>query len=89
MSEANQNKCYQGWSKEEGNSQGRCCCNCEYQVKIMRHPWNQLVGGRMKGPVTEIAGYGCTILDHKQIIFQEVQHLMCEGHEWRITHDQN
>ena len=79
-------ECYIGWSKEY-NSQGRCCCNCEYQVEIMRHPWNQMVGGRMKGPVTVNAGWGCSALDddlhEKKIVFFEEEHSMCEMHNWK------
>lgn len=79
--------CYQGWKAEDGNSKGRCCCNCEYQYEIMRHPWNTMVGGRMKGPVTQNAGWGCYALgvedDAPKLIFQEDEHSMCEMHKWK------
>ena len=78
-------ECYEGWSAELGNRYGRCCCNCRYQVEIMSHPWNQMVGGRMKGPVTKVAGYGCMGIDPKKIIFFEREHSMCELHEWNST----
>lgn len=61
---------------------GRCCCNCVHRVKIMRHPWNIMVGGRMKGPITEIAGWTCKPDADMEFIFSEREHSMCEMHEW-------
>ena len=79
-------ECYEGWSKENGNTQGRCCCNCANQVEIMRHPWNTMVGGRMKGPVTQTAGWGCRAPDFdEKIIFFEDKHSACEVHEWKTN----
>lgn len=39
-------------------------------------------GGRMKGPISQIAGYGCTRVydDPKHIIFFEAKHGLCEEH---------
>lgn len=64
---------------------GQCCCNCTFQAKIMSHPWNTYVGGRMKGPVTTIAGYGCTVMvpDGGGIIFFEEEHSVCEMHTFK------
>lgn len=83
----NSHKCFKGWSTDDGNLSGRCCCNCQYQVEIMRHPWNTISGGRMKGPVTATAGYGCSGVDPKKIIFFEKEHSMCELHEWKNTQE--
>lgn len=44
-----------------------------------------MVGGRMKGPVTKVAGYGCMGMDSKKIIFFEREHSMCELHEWSVN----
>jgi len=75
-------ECYLGWKKEDGNSTGRCCCNCEYQVEIVRHPWNK--SPEHKGPITEIAGWGCQAPDFdKKVIFFEVEHAACEMHEFK------
>lgn len=80
-------QCFLGWSKDNGNSKGRCCCNCKYQVKIMRHPWNTFTGGRMKGPITQIAGWGCTLFceDNRGIVFFEQEHSVCEEHQFEET----
>lgn len=67
---------------EEHNKNGRCCCNCNYNVKIMRHPWNVFSGGRMKGPISEIAGYGCNLPDLPGIVFLETEHSLCEEHQF-------
>ena len=77
--------CYKGWAQEAGNTQGRCCCNCKNQVEIMRHPWNTQVGGRMKGPVTQTAGWGCRADFDGKIIFFEDEHSVCEMHEWKTN----
>lgn len=81
--------CYKGWEMKDGNSSGRCCCNCEYQYEVMRHPWNTGAGGRMLGPVTMNAGWGCYALgaesDEKKIIFYQDEHSMCELHKWKTV----
>ena len=81
--------CYKGWAMKDGNSSGRCCCNCEYQFEVMRHPWNKLSGGRMLGPVTMNAGWGCYAvgaeMDEKKIIFYEDEHSVCEMHKWKTV----
>ena len=53
----------------------------------MRHPWNQITGGRMRGPVTEIAGWGCNGPEFEGIIYFEREHSVCELHTWKDTHD--
>jgi hypothetical protein len=81
-------QCFEGWSKDDGNNSGRCCCNCQYQIEIMRHPWNSRVGGRMKGPISENAGWGCMMPDFTdgstaKAIFFEREHSVCEMHAWK------
>ena len=78
-------QCFIGWTKEEGNTKGRCCCNCKYQVKVHSHPWNTMSGGRMKGPISTVAGWGCSSPEFTQdfIIFMEHQHGSCEVHEFK------
>lgn len=75
-------KCFKGWPDSQS---GRCCCNCQHQYEVMRHPWNTMVGGRMKGPVTVNAGWGCAGVSEgeKKVIFMQEQHSMCEAHEWK------
>ena len=79
--------CYKGWAKEDGNMSGRCCCNCQHQVEIMRHPWNTMVGGRMKGPVSQNAGWGCSSPDASpgKVIFFEDAHGVWEVHKWKTA----
>jgi hypothetical protein len=52
----------------------------------MRHPGNNTAGDRMKGLVTEIAGYGCKgVYEGQKIIFSEHLHGMCEIHDWVVS----
>ncbi len=79
-------ECFKGWSKEDGNKKGRCCCNCQHQVKVHSHPLNVMTGGRLKGPITSIAGYACAnkeVTEGNFIIFMEQQHDVCEVHEFK------
>lgn len=55
---------------------GNCCCNCENQVNIHKHPSNNTIG---KGPMSEIMGYGCTMFSDN-IVFSESKHGICEEH---------
>ena len=73
-------ECYKGWSKEDGNRNGRCCCNCRYQRPISGHPWNK--NSLTKGSITSIIGYGCTVPDMPAIVFFDKEHGMCEMHEY-------
>lgn len=64
----------------KGSYKGCCCCNCGYQVKIMKHPWNK---GDAQGSMVQQMGYGCaTPLDSRRgiIVFFDRQHGMCEMH---------
>ncbi len=74
--------CFIAYS-EEINKGGRCCCNCEHQVEIMSHPWNTMTGGRLKGPVTNVAGYGCGVMQNNQFVFFESKHSLCEMHSFK------
>lgn len=64
---------------------GRCGCNCQYQVEIRKHPWNT---GEAKGSIMEVLGYGCRAPDlqdeRKMIIFFDKPHCMCELYTKRI-----
>ena len=65
---------------------GRCCCNCVYQMQVMKHPWNS---GESSGRITEQFGWLCAVPDMltqngvRQAIFFQREHGMCEEHEWR------
>ena len=73
--------CFEGWSEENGNKRGTCCCNCRYQMPIVAHPWN--TSGFAKGPISEIIGCGCIAPDTDRIVFFDSKHGMCEMHEFR------
>lgn len=75
--------CFEGWSAENGNISGRCCCNCMYQKKITGHPWNKNVAYRSR--IVDVIGYACTIPENPNITFFESKHGMCEMHDWRKT----
>lgn len=74
--------CFQGWNDLEHNKQGRCCCNCEYQLPIVAHPWNK--DPYVKGKVTEIIGWGCHAPDlMPYVTFFDREHSMCECHVFK------
>lgn len=73
--------CYEGWAMKDGNSSGRCCCNCRYQHYIVRHPWNKNIWS--KGRITEAMGYGCVSPEMEGIVFFDAKHGMCEMHNWK------
>ena len=59
------------------NTNGECCCNCEWQRPINAHPWNK--DPLVKGRITEIVGYGCTCPEFfPNITFSEQKHSLCE-----------
>lgn len=67
--------------KETGNYKGRCCCNCKYQKRVMKHPWNK---GCAKGAISELMGYACGSPLYEgsgNVIFFDRKHGMCEMHE--------
>lgn len=71
--------CYDGWAKDDGNSAGRCCCNCKYQTKIVGHPWNK--NAAFKSRICDTIAWGCTV-DPTSIVLFEKRHGMCEIHDW-------
>ena len=69
-------KCEKGFSKEYGT----CCCNCKYQKKLFKHPWNSNYG---KGRISEQMGFVCTVGfsedgDTETTVYYELEHGMCE-----------
>ena len=66
---------------------GKCCCNCQHQLEVRCHPWNQLIG---KGRISETMGYVCLSFavpdeDNEEpiAIFDESKHGICEMHKMR------
>ena len=75
--------CFDGWSKENGNESGRCCCNCKWQRPISAHPWNKKYGPPLEGSIMNVVGWGCTVPEFSKITFFEFEHGMCEVHDWK------
>jgi len=53
-----------------------CCCECEYQSTVYKHPWN--INEYAKGSIKEIMGYICKIPYDKGSIFMDRKHSFCE-----------
>lgn len=68
-------QCFEGWKQEDGNTGGRCCCNCEYQRPITGHPWNKIIDHIT--PISQVIAWGCTV-QFPNINLFEVEHSMCE-----------
>jgi len=71
-----------GNKKEEHGFKGMCCCNCKFQMKLMKHPMNISFG---KGAMSEQCGYVCTVGFpedgiNDQAIYSDREHGMCEMH---------
>ena len=68
-------KCDKGWHS------GECCCNCQSQIKLTKHPWNKYFG---KGPISEFCGFACIVkmdFDQGQVgTFYDKEHGFCELH---------
>lgn len=64
---------------------GECCCNCEFQLELLTHPWNKVFG---KG-IGEICGYVCIAenviySDYKSTFFDiNLKHGFCELYKRR------
>lgn len=57
---------------------GGCCCQCEYSIPTMKHPFNKDVG---KGAMSEQMGYSCIgffSVGERIAHFFENEHGMCE-----------
>jgi hypothetical protein len=73
--------CFKGWKEEDGNTAGRCCCNCKYQKPVVSHPWNRVEP--MKGSITKSFGWGCLAPEMNAVVFYDFQHSMCEMHDFK------
>lgn len=65
---------------------GTCCCMCQYQEPVHKHPWNK--SELAKGRITEVMGYVCRSLELPNI-FSESQHGCCELYLKRKINDRN
>lgn len=74
-------ECFEFWTTENGNRSGDCCCNCKWQRKIMKHPWNKIE--LFKGSIMSQIAWGCTTPELDDIYLSECEHGMCEMHQRR------
>jgi len=56
-----------------------CCCVCEYQEPIYKHPCNE--NEYAKGSISEIMGYACRVPGDIGMIFSDRKHSFCEEFE--------
>lgn len=73
--------CFEGWKMKDGNSSGRCCCNCRHQRFATGHPWNDRAW--IKRPMTTNVAYACTNPELEKVVLFDKKHGMCEVHEWK------
>lgn len=66
---------------EPGNHQGRCCCNCQWQKPLVKHPWNKLE--LFKGRISEQIAWVCTTPELESAIVSEREHSCCEVHDYK------
>jgi len=55
-----------------------CCCKCEYNIPLMKHPINLNIG---KGNMSEIMGFACIgffSVNERIAHFFDKEHGMCE-----------
>ena len=72
--------CDQGWDN------GECCCNCQFQIDIHKHPYNST----HKGSISESTGlYACTafkdLYGEDNVILFENMHGFCELYQNKKT----
>ena len=87
--------CYKGWG-DELNKEGRCCCNCKFQMKLVKHPWNSdiIYKGRIIEQVMDTNGhdmYVCVMdmaLNGDSAIAMDEEHSMCEMHTFKDEYNE-
>lgn len=81
-------KCNLGWEDTKHNTEGRCCCNCIYSKKLVKHPWNS--AQNLKGSISEqisiennqLFACVCPDMEDVAIVFDK-PHGMCEMHTFK------
>lgn len=74
--------CYKGWKLKDGNSSGRCCCNCQFQLPGIGHPWNKKEWMK-RSPPYKIIAFVCAAPGMESATLFDNKHGMCEMHEWK------
>lgn len=78
--------CRKGWDDEQYNQEGRCCCNCVFQRKLVKHPWNiDGFKGSISEQVTDSDGDGITVclVFEQEAMSMKGSHGMCEMHTFK------
>ena len=77
--------CMKGWNDEQYNQEGRCCCNCINQRKLVKHPWNEgIFKGSIMDQVADEQGspiWICVTL--REVMSMNREHGMCEMHDFK------
>ena len=61
----------------------KCCCNCDYQLTLTKHPENKSFG---KGSISEGCGWACLALfgeNNYRAVFGDTEHSSCEMYKRR------
>ncbi len=72
--------CTKGWS--DGNKDGDCCCNCEFQRPLYKHPTND-VWSEAHGSIMHQLAWICALPDpdtYPDVYYMDHKHGMCELH---------
>jgi hypothetical protein len=69
-----------------------CCCRCEFQIEIRKHPWN---GEPFKGSIMDVAGWACVGTDMvegesklRAATYMDRKHGQCEIYKERKENEQ-
>mgnify|MGYP001558276140 CR=1 FL=1 len=66
---------------EPGSWQGQCCCNCKWQLPLVKHPWNKIE--LFKGSVMDQIAWVCIVPDMEAAMVSDRGHGMCEMHDYK------
>ena len=58
-----------------------CCCECEYQHHLFKHPWNK--NEFTNGSITDQMGFVCLVPFSRGAIFSDREHGFCEEYKQR------
>jgi len=73
--------------KKSISKDGKCCCNCKFQIVLHQHPNNGL--HLIRGYSEPTGLYACVLPDDiADAVVMDFQHYFCELYEWDgILHD--
>ncbi len=85
--------CNLGWD-DPLNSEGRCCCNCKFQMQLAKHHCNSdvIFQGSINEQVVDVHGndiYVCvldSVMGGTKAFAFDKEHGMCEMHTFKGEH---